>query len=225
MRGPFVFRWFRPGRGAGAVPRGIRPAGFSLLEMIAVLGVIGVLGGLVLPAGRAALEFARAVRTRSIFAQWTVAMELYRAEYGTFPEIAAGGLLDSERLATALTGRDPLGREVSDDGVNGNLRRRSFLNPGATEWLRLPPPAEQAVAIDAFGNSDIGVLYDRDGDGWIRGEEWTIPALRSGNARDGFGEAVALNSERERAEGGVRARIAFVSVGAGGPREPIRSWR
>ncbi|MBM3873631.1 MAG: prepilin-type N-terminal cleavage/methylation domain-containing protein [Verrucomicrobia bacterium] len=245
MRG--VFRWVQSGRGrfgarartvgrsAARVtcsPRGgdfvwtdARPPAFSLIELLLVLAVVAVLGGLALPAGRRALEFGRVVRTQALFAQWRAALEGYRAEYGAYPEIAAGGLLESELLAGALTGRDSLGREALADGLNGNLRRLRFLEPAASDWLRLDAPATRAVVVDAFGNSDIAVLYDRDGDGWIRGEEAVLPPLRPGNAREGFGEPITLAGAGTLRDSGVRARIAFVTVGAGDGREPMCSWR
>lgn len=223
MRGPFVFRVLRS---IGEGRRRSRPglgAGFSLLEVLSVLGVIAVLGGIALPASRTALEFARSVRTQAQFVQWTAALELHRAEYGEFPKISEGGLLDSERFATALTGLDSLGREVTDDRLNGNVRRRRFMMLVPGDWLRLEAPTARAVVVDAFGNSDIGVLYDRDGDGWIRDAERVLPSLRPGNARDGFGPAVDLLGARVLEADGLRARIVFVSVGAGGQREAIWS--
>ena len=223
MRGPFAFPVLRSIGEGGRRSRAGRGAGFSLLEVLSVLGVIAVLGGIALPASRTALEFARSVRTQAQFAQWTAALELHRAEYGEFPEISEGGLLDSERFATALTGLDSLGREVTDDRLNGNVRRRRFMTLVPGDWLRLEAPTARAVVVDAFGNSDIGVLYDRDGDGWIRDAERVMPSLRPGNARDGFGPTVDLLGARALEADGLRARIVFVSVGAGGQREAIWS--
>ena len=163
------------------------------------------------------------MRTQAQFAQWTAALELHRAEYGAFPEIGEGGLLESERFAAALTGLDSLGRELADDRLNGNVRRRRFMALVPGDWLRLEAPTTRAVVVDAFGNSDIGVLYDRDGDGWIRDDERVLPSLRPGNARDGFGEAINPLGDRAPEPNGLRARIVFVSVGAGGQREAIWS--
>jgi prepilin-type N-terminal cleavage/methylation domain-containing protein len=204
---------------------GARSSAFSLIEVLLVLAVVAVLGGLALPAGRRALDFGRVVRTQALFTQWRAALELYRAEYGAYPEIGAGGLLESELLAVALTGRDSLGREAAADALNGNLRRLRFLEPSALDWLRLDAPVTRAVVVDAFGNSDIAVLYDRDGDGWIRGEEAVLPPLRPGNARVGFGEPITFAGAGTLRDSGVRARIAFVTAGAGNGREPVRSWR
>jgi len=225
MFGPFAFPECHS-VGEGVRRRAVvRRAGFSLLEVLAVLGVLAILGGMALPASRAALDFARAVRTESLFAQWTAALELYRAEYGEVPEITEGGLLDSERFAAALSGLDSLGRELNDDRLNGNVHRRRFVTFVSGDWLRLDSPDQRAVVVDAFGNSDIGVLYDRDGDGWIRDREWELPALRPGNSHVGFGAAISLSGEHSPAPGGVRARIVFISVGAGGQRDAIWSGR
>ncbi|MFN5559268.1 MAG: hypothetical protein ACK5CF_00740 [Opitutaceae bacterium] len=191
--------------------------------MLSVLGVIAVMGGIALPASRAALEFARSVRTQAQFAQWTAALELHRADLRKLAVLGAGGLLDSERFAAALTGRDSLARELADDRLNGNVRRRRFMALVPGDWLRLEAPTARAVVVDAFGNSDIGVLYDRDGDGWIRDDERVLPSLRPGNARDGFGEAINALGDRAPEPNGLRARIVFVSVGAGGQREAIWS--
>lgn len=217
--------WRGEAEGGGRARARTRSAAFSLLELLVVLGVVAVLGGIALPAGRRALEFGRAVRTQALFAQWRAAAELYRAEYGALPGLDAGGLLESERFAAALTGRDSVGRELPADGRNGNPRGLRFLEPSATDWLRGDAPGARAVVVDAFGNSDIAVLYDHDGDGWIRGDEAALPALRRGNFRTGFGAPAAAAGAAGLPPPEIRARIAFVTVGAGDGHEPVRSWR
>jgi prepilin-type N-terminal cleavage/methylation domain-containing protein len=58
--------------------------GFTLLELLSVIAVIGILAALIFPAVRSARVSANKARTKVQFSQWAAAMEGFRAEYGYF---------------------------------------------------------------------------------------------------------------------------------------------
>ena len=84
--------------------------------------------------------------------------------------------------------------------------------------VHLPQPISGDAAL-----YQLGAIAMSQGDGWIRDDERVLPSLRPGNARDGFGEAINPLGDRAPEPNGLRARIVFVSVGAGGQREAIWS--
>jgi prepilin-type processing-associated H-X9-DG protein/prepilin-type N-terminal cleavage/methylation domain-containing protein len=65
-------------------------AGFSLIELVAVLGVIGVLVGLSLPAVQRARESARRVECQAHLAEIGKALNAHVASIGAYPYVAFG---------------------------------------------------------------------------------------------------------------------------------------
>jgi len=60
-------------------------AGFTIIELLVVIGIIAILSGLLLPALGGARESARVTRVHSDLRQITVALQLYQHQYNVFP--------------------------------------------------------------------------------------------------------------------------------------------
>ena len=69
------------------------PAGFTLVELLVVITIIGILIALLLPAVQAAREAARQSQCANNFKQVGLAMHGYVASKGSFPsgEVTSGG--------------------------------------------------------------------------------------------------------------------------------------
>jgi prepilin-type N-terminal cleavage/methylation domain-containing protein len=104
---------------------GFRPlplrAGFTLMELLMVMAVIGILAGILFPAATSAMNAAKKTTAKNQAVQIATAISAYETEYGRFPTNASGQIDSS--LVTILC--------TSNDAVN-NPRGIIFLE--ATAW-------------------------------------------------------------------------------------------
>lgn len=201
--------------------------GFTLVELLTVIAVLAILAAILVPVVGRAHESAIRAQVKTQFAQWAVAMEAFRSEYGYYPNFASAtaaplpsacGINEVPGLfVQTLTGRRADGA-VADlaRAVAANPRRIGFLAFTAQELGHEPNPE----VGDAFGNSQIVMLVDRDGDGLIAAPQ-PLPAVTSAAT----GKVLQPPAEAFPAAG-VRASVLFYSAGAGGsPEDIVYSWR
>ncbi len=214
-------------RRGGAVRRRLEPAAFTLIELLTVIAVLGILAAILVPVVGRAQESARRARAKTQFAQWAVAIEAFRAEYGYYPNFSAttsAPLPAACRLnevpglfAQTLSGRRADGAAPDlPRAVAANPRRIPFLTFTAAELGEgVNPPIR-----DALGNTDIVVLVDRDGDGLIPAPS-PVPTVTSAET----GQVLTPEPAAFPA-GGVRAGVLFYSAGSGSSADAIvYSWR
>jgi prepilin-type N-terminal cleavage/methylation domain-containing protein len=200
--------------------------GFTLVELLTVVAIIGILAAILIPTVNGARNSARRADTKVKFTQWAAAMEQFRQEYGYLPQIAApDGRLDTSGFLGALTARSSSGDALSGSALNGNAKAIAFYRLSESEIVRDGDGAATDEIVDGFGNSDIVVLIDIDGDGAIRGAELQRTSVRSGNSQSGYGAAIVPDAGLFPSDG-VRASVAFYSAGVGRTAsELVLSWR
>ena len=237
---PCVPVWCRLPRGIQPLPNPPKarlsltlPRGFTLVELLAVVAVIAILSGILLPTFGAAKSAVLRAKTRVQFAQWAAALEQFRQEYGYFPAIATEGRLataaDTAKFVRTLSGRNVDGSVVASTAdLNGNAKRIAFLVFTSADFFDPNHPDGTAgcdgdeLIRDAFGNTEIGLLLDRNGDGWVRpSDDGTVVAVAPAQG----GPSVAP-SETDLPAAGVRAGILIYSAGSGGSQSNmILSWK
>ena len=226
----------RGGPGGPALPGNTRRRGFTLLELLCVIAIIGLLAALIFPGLRSARIAANKAKTRVQFTQWAAAIEGFRSEYGFYPAWHSSNLVNPPGQNTdaaalhlfhdilAAKRRDGSALPVYAPGTNSqfpeaqNRKLLSFYSFSDADFTGTGSPAPNLLR-DAFDNTEIAVLVDRNLDGVIQaGSDFTaLPAV--GGLTPGPGEFPA---------GGVRAGVIFYSPAPGADASHpdfILSWK
>ena len=150
----------------------VRKTGFTLIELLAVVAIIGILSGVLIPAVGAVRKQSKIAASKAQLSNYVNAMQLFKAEYKYFPLVS--GTADSDEIELisessdfiqVISGRDPsTGASVS---FGGNRRRIGFYSFAASEfWLDIDALSQTKLA-DRFNNRNIIIVVDTDGDGFV----------------------------------------------------------
>ena len=201
--------------------------GFTLIELMIVISIIGVLVGLLTPMISNAQKNAVKATSKTLFSNMVNGLERYKDEYGYFPNFLTSrdrtNLEDgnnAENFVKAVTGVDCDGKKLSQaDRAEFNRKSRKFLEFSTNNLVQLK---KKWKIVDGFGNPNIYVCVDNDNDGFIK---QGFPTVTDGIPADDLRDIVP-NPER-----GLRARaIVFTlkkdgrSAKAEWGAEDIFSW-
>lgn len=104
--------------------------GFTIVEMLTVMGIIAILIGLLLPALNQVKDYSKRIQQKSQFHSIDVALEMYKNEFGSYPDSSdnldyidnsknhpndATSYTGANKLAEALVGLDLLGFHPNSD--------------------------------------------------------------------------------------------------------------
>jgi prepilin-type N-terminal cleavage/methylation domain-containing protein len=215
---------------------------FTLIELLAVIAIIGILAAILVPTTASARVSAKRAKTRAQFAQWGAAIESFRQEYGYYPTFETtganankvngntqgnGNLAQVHRFYETLVGtrRDGMPLTGAATGnptppLGQNTRRIQFIT--FTESDLVPANTTDSTLLtkrglirDAFDNTDIAVLVDRNLDGSIKfstqgGDSInTLPPVRAADNPTGPPLTPATTDFPTATQGGVRAGVVF----------------
>ncbi len=198
--------------------------GFSILELMTVVAIIGLLIAILVPTVASVRNTAQKAKSKVQFSQWVIAMEAFRQEYGYYPNVLTSGLLDPQKFVREMTGLEIDGTEPVV--TYGNVKKIRFYDftPEVLVQTSGQSIVDNALTntgariIDGFENTEIGVVMDLDYDGQV-----TITTADT--VRAGINPAGGTGVSPVGADTIVRNGIVFFTAGSGGPAEDLlKSW-
>ena len=141
--------------------------GFTLVELLTVIAIIGLLAGILIPTVGGALDTANRAKTRTQISQLKTAIDLFHSNYHYYP---LSYELDDRDTDVRIRG-DVRG-DVEDyislplTAQTLRLKRDVSLNPKGIPFYEFAESEfnERGHYIDAFGNTEFHILLDGDGD-------------------------------------------------------------
>lgn len=149
---PPLFTLSDTARKGGAARRsGFSRSGFTLLESVAVIAIVGLLAGIVIGGGRRAVDAGRVARARAELAALGASLEAYRRHYGDYPRIAFDAVPEStvsgRRLYAALNGQ----RGPALAATEFVSRQRAVAAPALTRADPAADPWAENHFVDPWG--------------------------------------------------------------------------
>lgn len=171
--------------------------GFTIIELLTVIAIIAILTAILIPTVSRVRKGARDTQSRAQFSQWITAIEMFRTEYGHWPDFrskepdwkalpleADGNLVIRvnepkvrQNFFEFLSGRHANGDPLEPPFLyekHPNRRRISFYEFSEADYEFTDSSASQinktagnVELVDSWGNPDIVIVMDGDRDGII----------------------------------------------------------
>ena len=148
--------------------------GFSLVELLVVISIIGLLAGLTSVAVSRAMEAGKKAKAKGDLTAIVAAVKAYKNEYGRFPS-SAGPSDDEHLYASYATGQTKF--STKPYGASADLiavlcgENRNDLNPKKVKFLEpgklTERGSEKYVWLDPWGQAEYCVMFDSNEDGGV----------------------------------------------------------
>lgn len=161
----------------------MRKQGFTLIEMLVVLGIIGVLIGSLLAGFSKMTKSAQRAKAQETVSNAATALASILTTEGSWPKALLQNKRMNEQVARALARRNLMGvaydpNKKKADGTQDytpvGTDRFGIVDPWAVAVLKRKPSAGSGEAVPTGGTVADHVLYfaiDQDGDGFVDAKE------------------------------------------------------
>lgn len=213
-----------------------RRRGFTLIELLTVMAVLGILMAILIPTVAGAKNSAKKAKTRVMFSQWATAIEGFRQEYGYYPNFFVAKVnaeWGSSTTARIVQFREVLTGKPYNGGATFESTSEKSTSPQNRKRIGFLSFADSDLSgirvQDAFGNTDIVVLVDKNQDGMIRIQTGTNDDYATGDPDfppsvnpSAGGSALTTPAGTNTM---IRAGVVFYSPGVGqSVSDIIKSW-
>lgn len=115
-------------------PASLRPAAFTLIELLTVIAIIAILMGLLFPAINAVRENAKKAQAKSDAMQIVAAVKAYHTEYAKYPDLSNGASSTTSNTEDLFVG-DTVAKAPNENFVLFNTLRAINAPPNADNIL------------------------------------------------------------------------------------------
>jgi prepilin-type N-terminal cleavage/methylation domain-containing protein len=150
-----------------------RNGGFTLIEMLTVIGIIVILMGLLFPAFKGVQDQAKRTQAKNDLTQIVTAVNAFYTEYGRYPTTATTDAAATYGPGGSTTENGGLFSELRATSTTLNTRQIVFISPPdakdqnnprsgiktSTGGYYDPWGSEYAVALDADYNNQVANPY------------------------------------------------------------------
>lgn len=149
-------------------PRKAKRRGFTIIELLIVIGVIGILAGMMFPAIQLVRQHALKARTKALIGNISVAIKAYESDWGAWPQVAglsqctddvpdaAARLVASKALFFCLCNAFQAGTSITtptgatSGSINPSMTAGPYLELSEKDYDMAGP---ERNIIDAWGNN------------------------------------------------------------------------
>lgn len=186
-----------------------RSAGFTIIELLTVMAVIGILSAILIPTVASVRRSANKAKTKVQFSQWAAAIEAFRNEYGYYPQFSNNKVNDGATSTgdhlfhDILAGRRRDGSAIGTTASAQNRKRIAFYSFSEGDFTPSDSTTPNLIQ-DAFENTDIAVIVDRDLDGMITSNDYngSLPLVNGMRPTSGTASADFPST-------GLRLKVVF----------------
>ena len=121
--------------------------GFTMIELLTVIGIIALLVGLLIPALNMVNTMAKEAKQKAQITAIELALTAFRNDYGDYPEsswdrppVGQGDYCGAQKLAEALLGWDLMGFHPKSEWTSNGWDKTT----GTNYWIYPPPPLDQS---------------------------------------------------------------------------------
>ena len=126
--------------------------GFTLIEIMVVIGIIALLIGILLPALSKVQERAKVTQTMGLMQEFAKACDAFQQEFGRYPGLVPEEILanDPQISGTENALLELMGGGVRKNDVDKSLYTNTTTGFGGTDWIELTFATGNAAPNDKF---------------------------------------------------------------------------
>jgi general secretion pathway protein G len=134
-----------------------RKGGFTLVELLAVITIIGVLAGLIIGASKYAVTKSKRSSAAARIAAMESALEDFKADNGFYPKQAVSGPGDTLNLYQSLNGLTSASSKKYFNFTGKEITNTAVIDPFGNEYQYVSPGKTNITTYDLWSKGPDGI--------------------------------------------------------------------